>query len=232
MTSSHYGFSGGVDLVAGGLLLMLATEMNILGDGGAACEILLPNKAVVASSTLCRWIPSSPTRPPSDPLLCDKATIGSPPLRDGHGEHPSGRVRLDISRLTLAESSRLDSTNYSNHLVDLDHHRVIPRVGLRVGGHFPAVCQPLSASVVAWESIVRSRMEAAVQSGMKASVPSRAEQPLSVGLCSRDGASPRRGVSPVMSAGRCAGHRRDCHRQHAFPHKRCGTDNGCTLVSL
>ncbi|KAE8819941.1 hypothetical protein D1007_02119 [Hordeum vulgare] len=152
ITSSHYGFSGGVDLVAGGLLLMLATEMNILSDGGATCEILLPKKVVAASFTLCHWIPSSPTRPPSDPVLSDKATIGSPPLRHGHGENPSGRVRLDISRVTLAESSPLDSTNYSNRLVDLDHHRLIPRVGVRAGGHFPPMCQPLSASVIAWES--------------------------------------------------------------------------------
>ncbi|KAE8773862.1 hypothetical protein D1007_53870 [Hordeum vulgare] len=98
ITSSHYSFGGGVDLVASGLLLMLATEMNVLGDGGAAFEILLPNKAIAASSTLCNWIPSSLTRPPLDPLLSDKATVSTPPVESAS------------TFLGLLWPSRVDST--------------------------------------------------------------------------------------------------------------------------
>ena len=52
-------------------------EMNVLGGGGGACEILLHDKAAAGSAPLCRWILASPTRPPPDPLLSNSNASGS-----------------------------------------------------------------------------------------------------------------------------------------------------------
>ena len=52
-------------------------ELNVLGGGGGACEILLHDKAVAGSAPVRRWIHASPTRPPPDPLLSDSNTSGS-----------------------------------------------------------------------------------------------------------------------------------------------------------